>query len=127
MPSTYVSTFGSNYVWHWDDTPEDDPALIEFLRRFSWLSSGDYEVDRSGVGPVLRWQKYVNQNGAWVPSGNWRENPLNVGDYVLPRGGGGSNLYEPVVGPLPGYWESDNSGRPYDLNDLVAPLPPPTP
>lgn len=121
MTQVFISNFTGQRVWKWDDNPADDERLVLFLHRFSWSSSGDYEVNRDGVGPVLRWQKYISDAGTWVPAGDWREVPLNVGDFILPRGSTGDMLYEPLVGPVPGYWESDQYGRPFDVNDLVAP------
>lgn len=125
MPVAHLGAFAPTTVWKWANT--DDAGLVAWLNAASWETSSDYAVDRTGVQPTLRWQQYTSVGGVWTPSGVWRAVPLTVGDYIVARHTGSSSPYEPGVDPMPGRWEGDQYGRPYNVNDIVAPPAPPPP
>lgn len=131
MPATYVNRFSypgahttqTSPAWRWDGT--DDATFASFVEAESDGYVGDVNVDRSSGTPVLRWQYYQAWDGQ--PKGVFGELELTSGMFVNPR-------YQPPYGspdtlgqrpgavdPADGYWESDQYGRPYDLNDLLAP------
>jgi hypothetical protein len=73
-------------------------------------------VDRSGATPTLIWQEYTrpNANSPWVPTGSWGALPLSAGVFISLHASYNGTVVEA------GSWESDQYGRPFDLNDLLA-------
>jgi|SRR5687768_4748939 len=99
-------------AFRWVDDPVEDAAFATAMEYSP--SRVNMTVDRSGPAPVLRW-KDGNNNPFSANIGAsgvlWHKAPYNSP----------SGTYSVAPGPLPtGYWECDQYGRPYDLNDLQA-------
>lgn len=121
MAATYVCSFGfpgvslgTSPAWLWEDA--DDSAFCAFVQERAGVYIGDVTVDRSGAAPVLRWQVYQYQYppGVYQPSGQYGSLTLSVGTFISAPSG------IPAVLDMAGRWESDQFGRPYNLNDLLA-------
>lgn len=125
MPAIYINNFGfTNQVspaWRWENT--DDAGLSAFMEEHSSDEQGDFSVDRSGTDVLLTWQKYEYVGGGnYGPTGVYDNIAIADGDYLHPK------VYSPVYGEpatpqvfdMTGWWESDQYGRPFDLNDLLA-------
>lgn len=146
MPATYVRRFGDLSregetgglrAWRWNGSEDIELADYcgDLVSSHAYQNTlGDFHVDRSGPAPVLRWQWYqLDSSTDWerVPTGTYGELPLMTGDYIDALGyesptwpDEGDNPYGGEIiakWDMVGRWESDQYGRPYDLNDLLAP------
>jgi hypothetical protein len=117
----------------WVDDPTEDADLVGFVESY-WADNNQYvddvSVDRSGTTPELRCQRYEvsydPSNPGRLPTGDWHSEPLTVGDHLVaedwrgrPFSPGGSRGWPGAV-DVTGWWECDEYGRPFDLNDLEA-------
>ena len=123
MGFVYVGRFSSSARkgWQWIDAEAADAALVDFVEQNSSGYGGSFDdlyVDRTGPTPRLRWQRYDYSNG---PMGIWDEIVLDEGTVVDPDTLIG--YYKPDVFDMAGKWFSDEYGRPYNLNDLLADTP----
>lgn len=136
-PGGSGGSIGKYYKWVND--PAEDSDFVSYMQDYWEGRSGffsDFSVDRSGASPELRYQEYEviyspNPNPGAYPTGNWRSEPLHVGDYMTPEDWRnhpieeGSSIGLPAAQDVTGWWECDEYGRPYDLNDLLAVAGPP--
>lgn len=122
VPQVFAGRFGANTprnAWTWEDSPSDDAGLAAALAAVSasgYEEKQDWAVDRGGATPTLIWQAYTRPNASspWTPTGSWGALPLFVGMLISLHGSShGTDLGD-------AYWESDQYGRPFDLNDLLA-------
>lgn len=137
MPAIYVYHFAAKnaegttqssstaYAWKWADG-DADADLVAFMEAHSFDSAGDFSVDRSGPRPKLVWQAYVSQwPDGYAPTGTYSEIEFAAGDVIQARHAGSQWAELPGINPMIGCWESDEFGRPFDLNALLAPPPAP--
>lgn len=93
-------------------------AAIEAVYSFTYR---DFEIDRTGPGVSLTTKPYTLADGIWYPFPFVVTVPLVVGDIVSassPR----PDVYDPpAVVLVDGMWESDEFGRPIELQDLASP------
>jgi hypothetical protein len=124
MPLTYTCahsrTPSIERGWKWNNDPAEDAGLIAALQEaitLGRLERQDFQIDRSGDGPVLKWQAYARPWGSknYLPTGNWVQTPLAVGDVVRTRPGVAPDLADGNH-----EWECDADGRVYDLDDLLS-------
>lgn len=111
---------GAQRAWRWANS-DDDSEFITFVQSVvSVQAMRNCEVDRSGSTPELLWDVYEFSYPSWVPTGNSDSLPL-VENVIYAAW---SVYPEPLrladASVLGGWWESDQYGRPYDLNDLLA-------
>lgn len=128
MPATYVQTFwrSGRKAWLWDD--QDD---LDFI---TWIGSvldpypnRDFAVDRTGPEPELTWQPYAYDSGtsSMQPDGPRQSMALTEGTYYTAWNSTSTSIDSlyPAADMMTGFWESDEYGRPYNLNDLLADTP----
>ncbi|MBN9791302.1 hypothetical protein DMP17_22225 [Pseudonocardia sp. TMWB2A] len=138
MPATYIHSFAPRGVsgspapaWH-HTSADTDTALTTWAETNIPADGdpgcGDFTVDRSGPAPRLTWRHFES---TYDPStGDYVRTPTGTGDAVDLVDGqlyiGWKNQHSQpwrvasaatVTG---GYWESDQHGRPFDLDDLLA-------
>jgi hypothetical protein len=129
MPGAFIKSFdrsGVTYAWKWIDT--EGNVILNWIRdRVATPLRQDYQVDRSGSKPVLRWQRYAwvhnpeTMTGAYQPTGQWGSLTLDEAEYYYGEYAGSDDFAVRPLTELPtGWWISDRYGRPYDLNDLLA-------
>lgn len=91
-------------VFNWQDDPVED---ADFAAAMTAQFVTNVTVDRSGPTPVLRWEG---------SGGTPKSKELGaVGTHYFSYPSGGPDALD-----VTGYWESDEYGRPFDLNDLLA-------
>jgi hypothetical protein len=130
VPATYVNNFGFSGsaqtvtpVWLWENT--DDAGLVAYMEVNSSGWQADFTVDRSSPDVLLCWQKYeFVSGGSFSPTGAYDSIAIASGDYLdpiapQPYNPDGPNSAPEVV-DIVGRWQSDQYGRPFDLNDLLA-------
>lgn len=124
MSVTYAKSFNTSQVvegWRWEDV--DDTSFLNWaIAQGLGANRQDFSLDRTN-GPALMWQVYMYsyETGSYAPTGNYETMPLTTGVTYTK---GYMNDPTPLIDVdtfLSGYWESDQYGRPYDLNDLLAP------
>lgn len=130
MPAKYMhgfvpKSYGSSaaYVFGWSNDPGEDTDLLDYVAAtaigrppYVWEVRNAY-VDRSGPAPVLHWDMWYVSGGTWYFDAS-RTLTLSISSEVYYSNG--SNRGEVVVFDPTGYWDSDQHGRPFDLNDLLA-------
>lgn len=106
------STGRSTEFFLWENNPSEDAAFEEYIGQNFAVS--DVEVDRSGSELALRW--VADSSSFYMPIGAapayWHYQYSSE-----PGTTGGITRFDAWP---PGYWECDQYGRPYDLNDLLA-------
>lgn len=133
MPAILINSLRANgmptvmQVFRWDGT--DDSGLVSFIlttRTQEWMQ--DIAVDRTGPAPVLRWQRYEKDNSDpnvpfderdWLPTNDWRSLDLVVDDWIQAENFGVG--WGPMIWPKGHYWECDEHGRAFSIDDLVVP------
>lgn len=138
MPEILINSLRANgsptvrRVFKWDGS--DDTGLIDYLvaerARENRHDMRDFSVDRSGVVPTLRYQRYERDNSdpnvpveerPWNSTGDWRELPLSIGDWIAAVDFWSAPGFAPGRWVLPYYWECDERGRAFSIDDLVVP------
>lgn len=98
--------------FRWDDDPGEDSAFSTYINQRSDVTS--VSVDRSGSEPVLH---YTQSSVPFsVPCG-----PVGSYWHYSFRNSSGTFVVTKFGSEVPGYWVCDDHGRPFDVNDLVAP------
>jgi len=90
-------------AWKFVDDPAEDAAFRDRLRQVS-NNNVSFTVDRTGPSPVLR-------------TSGW-SHPLTVGQ-VWRRGTQGPSYVQVCDGLI--FWECDQYGRAYSIDNLVVP------
>lgn len=115
MPATHAQSFRSGFrqAWRWDNTDDDGEFLTWLDGRLDVdVTAWGFTVDRTGSSPELTWQP---------PSGPPQTLPLTEGVlYIAWAAGTSVDHVRDITTVLGGFWESDEYGRPFDLNDLLA-------
>lgn len=136
MPATHATGFNTGSfpictrAWLWDpDEVGADADLVAaiLLDVVAPMEAAyqDFEVDRSGATPVLKWQVYeitrdANFNKIVLPTGVWQTLALHEGDYINLRR---ADSEAPEILDMTGRWESDQYGRPFALEDMLGSQP----
>lgn len=124
MPAKYVNSFspfsgavsGTKYVFAWSNNPAEDANFLTYLD-VTLDYGADFEVrnesvDRSGAAPLATWQHWRISTNTLYQSGSLT---LSTGSAVYRGWNGTLTLFDTT-----GHWDSDQYGRPFDLNDLLA-------
>lgn len=132
MPAKYMNAFSFEahvstttnktvYIFDWSNDPGEDADFEAYIAStLPWVSPG-YEarnvvVDRSGATPLVSWENWqlYGTPATWhfVSSGSA---PLSTGSVLYKAGNQALSTFDST-----GYWDSDQYGRPFDLNDLLA-------
>jgi hypothetical protein len=121
VPKSYGNS--AAYVFAWSNDPSEDADLLDYVAAtaigrppYVWEVRDSY-VDRSGPSPVLHWDMWYLSGGTWHFDAS-RSFTLSTSSVVYFSNG--SNRGEVVVFDPAGFWDSDQYGRPFDLNDLLA-------
>jgi hypothetical protein len=123
VPAVTVHTFRQRHAgtaarptaaFRWEDDPSEDVAFAAAMEFTQFGAERiNMAVDRSGSAPVLRWEDSGTPSSTSIGASGvlWHPAPWNSP----------SGTTSVAPGPLgEGYWESDQYGRPFDLNDLLA-------
>jgi hypothetical protein len=130
VPAKYMNAFSfevhvsnaSNrtvHVFDWSNDPAEDTAFAAYIAAaLPWAAPG-YEarnvvVNRSGATPQASWENWYLSGGTWH-FGSSGAAPLSTGSAHYRAGNEVLGVFDPT-----GYWDSDQYGRPFDLNDLLA-------
>lgn len=127
MPMKYMNAFnfGSSVrvptrVFVWANDPAEDLDFLAYLTESMLTGWSNYEVrnavvDRSRAKPKVSWEVWTIPVGApdWVLDKSGTIFP-SIGDVWQ-----GLNL-DVSIFDAPGWWESDEYGRPFNLDDLLA-------
>lgn len=99
-------------VFDWTNDPGEDAAFLTWLDD-NYSASHVFTIDRTGPSPVL---VHALSSNPSVPTYTV---PLDIGWWGHSSGLDGTASI-PAVLDQAGLWVSDQHGRPFDLNDLLA-------
>jgi hypothetical protein len=107
------------HVFDWSNDPGEDADFETYIAAALPWAGGSYEVrnadvNRSGAQPQLTWELWRLSGGSWVFDSSGSA-PLNTGSAIYKAGNAALTAFNAT-----GYWDSDQYGRPFDLNDLLA-------
>jgi len=123
MPEILMNSFHSGAEitrFRWVDDSAEDGDFVSFAVGNIGVPNGvltfaNFTVDRTGT-PELRWDVVIAGDPTVVDTGSIA---------LVPNTYWSGSYYKPSAPPSPvdmtGYWECDQYGRPFDLDDLVAP------
>jgi hypothetical protein len=122
MPAKFMHSFipwrfgVASYVFAWSNDPAEDPAFLAYLAT-TLVYGVDWEVrnaavDRSGAQPQVTWEMWRISTNTLYGTG---AEALSTGSEVYLGFNGSISVLDTT-----GYWDSDQYGRPFDLNDLLA-------
>lgn len=122
MPAVHVCSFGVLGLGarqFWKREAGDDTALAAWQDSASSNYYRNFAVDNSGATPLLTWDVYSYVYPTGYQKSGTDSIELAVGDYI--RWAGDASSATPIAAvDVTGCWESDQYGRPFDLNDLLA-------
>ena len=119
MPAAHIHGFhlnamgqGAQSVWRWDPAePNADAGIIAWAEAGAAPDLHSFAVDRSGETVRLIWEVGSQSFGIDLEDGAF----YTPNHYDWP-----SDTTRPAHFDATGCWESDQHGRPFDLNDLLA-------
>lgn len=128
MPAKYMNAFStwtrSNVTRHlftWTNDPSEDVDFLDYVAShyFDPVNSGNLEIrnaviDRSATPDTsMSWEVWRLSGGVWSLLHS-KSVALDTGVIYL------AYNQAVVAYDTSGHWESDEYGRPFDLNDLLA-------
>lgn len=127
MPAKYMNSFtpyggssgNTKYIFAWSNDPAEDAAFVTYVETavdqgYTSSEARNAAVDRSGPAPVLTYERWNNPGTGWVFDRSYSVT-LSTGSAVYR-----ANNWAVTVLDTTGYWDSDQYGRPFNLNDLLA-------
>lgn len=129
MPEVRMNSFVQQHAgvtgwwtkfFRWEDNPAEDAAFTAYINK-----AGEAEnavVDRSGSEPILSWtwNGTPHSEPAGPVGSHWHYSYRTNTPEDVYAGNYGDRAVVKFSGVPTGYWECDEYGRPFDLNDLLA-------